>query len=113
MCIRILSLSIKPKEVLEILMSEIDGDLIHYEYIDIENHRGFGYVIFEKFYTQSKSKKMIVVNTQNIEELTNATIVLSPDDEESMFRLDFETDDMCIEEIMEILDPYMIDERDG
>lgn len=113
MCIRMVSLSITPKEVLELLMGEVDGDLIHYEYHEVEDDIGFGYVVIEKFYTMPKHEKMIVVNTENLEHTTNATIIVSPDYEEWMFRFDLENDDVCMDEIMEILDEYILEERKG
>ncbi|QZY55414.1 hypothetical protein [Crassaminicella profunda] len=111
MCIRIVSLSITPKEVLELLMGEIDGDLIHYEYHQIKENIGFGNAVFEKFYTRMKSQRMMIVSMENIENITNATIILSSNHEEDTYRLDFEIEDECMEEILEILDGYIIDEK--
>ncbi|TCO78691.1 hypothetical protein [Marinisporobacter balticus] len=113
MCIRIISLSIRAKEVLELLIGEMDGDLIHYEYHEIEGERGFGNAVFEKFYTSPKHKKIIIVNTQNLKETTNATIILACNYDEWSLRLDSESADECMDEIMEILDAYMINEKDG
>ncbi|QXM06826.1 hypothetical protein [Crassaminicella indica] len=111
MCIRIVSLSITPKEALELLMGEIDGDLIHYEYHQIKENIGFGSVVFEKFYSRGKSQRMMIVNTENLENVTNATIILSSNWEEYSYDLDFEIWDECMEELMEILDEYIIDEK--
>ncbi|QEK13318.1 hypothetical protein FQB35_14140 [Crassaminicella thermophila] len=112
MCIRIVSLSIKPKEVLELLMRDVDGDLIHHEYHEIEDDIGFGYVVIEKFYTMPKHEKMIVVNTENLDHITNATIIVTPDYEEWVYHFDLESYDVCMDEIMEILDEYILEERE-
>lgn len=112
MCIRMVSLSITPKELIELLIGEIDGDVIHHEYYEIGENIGFGNIVFEKCYTRTKHLEVIVIHTENIKGVTNATMITSTSLDDQALELDWEVEDDPMNELMEIVDRYIIDEKE-
>lgn len=113
MGIRIVSLSMAPKEMLELLMAEIDGDLIHHNLQELDEGKSFGSAVFEKFYPRENHQRMLVVNTENIKGITNGTIITSSNPDEWRFQLDWDTEDGFLEEVMELLDEYILGVEEG
>ena len=110
MNIRIISLSITPKEVLELLVREVDGDLIKQEYYPFQEDRAVGYGVFEQFYRRTNHQKILMVSVENMDGITNVTLMTSSNPDRGEFDLEMEDDFM--DEIMEILDGYIIDEQE-
>ncbi|KXG76102.1 hypothetical protein [Thermotalea metallivorans] len=112
MGVRIISLSIRPKEVLEQLMGEVDGDLLHSEYHPIDQEKGFGYVVYEYIHRKENCPNVLMVHTENIDGTTHATILSSPNRTDWAYPFVWEDDDERMDKIMEILDEYILDIRD-
>jgi hypothetical protein len=106
------SLSITPEELIELLVGEIDGDLIHHDYHEIQENMGFGNIVFEKCYTRTRHLEVIIIHTENIKGVTNATMITSTSLDDQAIELDWEVEDDCMNELMEILDRYIIDEKE-
>ena len=113
MGIRIVSLSLAPKELLELLMGEIDGDLIHQSYHRLDKGRSFGNLVLERFYPTENHQRMLAVHTENIKGVTNGTIITSSNPEVWRFQPDWDEEDNFMNEVMEIIDEYIIEEEEA
>lgn len=113
MGIRIVSLSITPKDVLELLMREIEGDVIHHGFYEINQDKSFGSIVFERFFTRENYQRMLVVHTENVKGITNGTIITSSNPEEWKFQLDWDTEDNFMNDVIELLDEFIIEEEEG
>lgn len=110
MAIRVLTLAIHPEELMELLAGEVDGDLMYHEYYELDHDRGFGNIVFEKFYSHENYQRMLVFHTENIRGETHATAITSTNLEEWKYELDWELEDDFMEEVMEILDEYIVEQ---
>jgi len=113
MGIRIVSLSMAPKEILELLMGEIDGDLIHHTFHELKEGKGFGSLVFERFYPRENHQRMLVVQAEKIQGITNGTIITSSNPEEWRFQLDWDNEDDFMDDVMKLLDEYILEEEEG
>ncbi|MBF8982444.1 hypothetical protein IZY60_02725 [Lutibacter sp. B2] len=111
MCTKNASLSIHPKEVMEMFLRDIGADLIHYDYFELENDKGFGYMVFEKNYLRSKCSEMLNINVENIRGVTNAIIIFSSDAEDHS-DIDGSEKESWINESMAIIEEYIIAEME-
>lgn len=109
MSARIVSLSIDPREVLELSMGEIDGDLIHSDYCDIDQGRGFGYMVYEHIHKRENRPMMLMIHVENVHGTTRATILASPEAEDWTHPFDCEEENEWMDKIMEVLEEYIID----
>jgi hypothetical protein len=112
MSARIIALSIDPKEVLELSMGAIDGDLIHSDYCAIDQKRGFGYMVYEYTHKRENRPTMLMVHVENVHDTTRATILTSPETEDWGFPFDCEEENEWMDKIMEVLEEYIIDVRE-
>lgn len=113
MGIRIVSLSITPKDVLELLMGEIEGDLVHHGDYNVGKKKSVGTIVLERFYPRENHQRMLVVEVVNINGVTNGTIITSSNPEAWRYQLDWNIEDTFMNEVMEVLDEYIIDEDEG
>jgi len=111
MCTKNASLSIHPKEVMEMFLRDIDADLIQYDYFELENDKGFGYMVFEKNYLRSKCAEMLNINVENIRGVTNVIIIASSDMEEYA-NIGSREKQSWIDESMAIIEEYIIEKMD-
>ncbi|MBB6216732.1 hypothetical protein HNQ80_002836 [Anaerosolibacter carboniphilus] len=112
MSARIVSLSIDPREVLELSMGEIDGDLIHSDYCAVDQGRGFGYMVYEYIHKRENRPIMLMIHVDNVHGTTRATILTSPEMEDWEYPFDCEEEYEWMDKIMEVLEEYIIDVRE-
>ncbi len=113
MGIRIVSLSIEPKYVLELLMEGIQGDLVYDRLYNLGRKKNAGSIIFEKFYPRENHQRMLVIEIENIDGVTNGTIITSSSPEEWRYQLDGDIEDTFMNDVLEILDEYIIEQEEG
>ena len=108
---RMISLSIRPNEVLELLISEVDGDLLHSEYHHLKKDVGFGSVVFQRYMDRVDHPISLIVNAENIHGITHATIISSSFAEGWDQMFDGDVGDELMDKVMEILERYIIAEK--
>lgn len=113
MAIRIVSLSMSPKAVLDLIMEGIEGDLVHRTLYNLGKKRAVGSIIFERFYPRENHQRMLVIEVENIKGGTNGTIITSSNPEEWRYQLDWDMEDNFMNEVMDLLDEYIIEEEEG
>lgn len=112
MSARIIALSIDPRQVLELTMGAIDGDLIHSDYCDIDQKKGFGYMVYEYIQKRENRPTILMIHVENIHGTTRATILTSPEAEGWSFPFDCEEENEWMDKIMEVLEEYIMDVRE-
>lgn len=112
MAARMFSLSIPPDEVLHTLMGEVDGDVLHHEYYPLTEDSGFGFIVFERFYHRGNHHTVWVLHTENIQGVTHATLICTANSGEWDAPLGGQDEWECMDEMMGVLDEYIVDEKE-
>ncbi|MFZ5967129.1 MAG: hypothetical protein ACOYVK_08130 [Bacillota bacterium] len=106
---RMVSLSIAPREVLERLMSEIEGDVIHHELHALADQREFGSIVLNRYTSRPKGLSILIVNVNNIRGGTSAVIITECCGKEWLNDDEWEEEEGIFDEMMDILDAYILD----
>ncbi|MEW9121704.1 MAG: hypothetical protein AB2421_03250 [Thermotaleaceae bacterium] len=109
MAVRFFDLSISPAEVLNTLIGEMDGDLLHHQYYPLSEDRGMGFTVFERFYRRINQHIVWVIHMQNLEGHTKGTLICSATRGPWNAALGEGDGEEYMDEVMGILDEYIVE----
>ncbi|HLR20368.1 MAG TPA: DUF6054 family protein [Tissierellaceae bacterium] len=101
--------NINPKEAFELVKSYQNADLVHEEFINLENNRSIGTLIFEKYYIRAENRAALVVIIDNIKGDTDVRVISTGSSKGFIFNFDWGASEDFAYSVKKGLRPYIIE----
>lgn len=105
-----LIVNILPVEVLEKIKDDINADLIHEEFHQVDNRKSIGTLVFEKYFFRVKNRVALIVIADNLNDDTNVRIISTGSSEGLIFSFDLGASDDFVGEVEDILSDNILSE---
>ncbi|MCL6452426.1 MAG: DUF6054 family protein [Alicyclobacillus sp.] len=97
-----------PEQALSMVRNDEDADLVHEEFHDLGDGRGFGTLVFEKYFFRTKNRAALVVTCENVHGPTVVRAVATGSSEGLIFNFDWGAAGDFVATVAEILQDVVI-----
>lgn len=98
-----LTVDLLPNDVLTKIKNNLDADLIHEEFHQLDDKKYIGTLVFEKYFFRVKNRVALVVIADNLYGKTNIRVISTASSEGVFLKFDWGASDSFIDEIENIL----------
>lgn len=105
-----LIVDILPDEVLMKVKNNINADLIHEEFHEVQDRKSIGTLVFEKYFFRVKNRVALVVIADSLSGNTNVRIISTASSEGMFLSFDWGASDSFIREVEDILSNNILSE---
>ncbi|AGK96097.1 DUF6054 family protein [Clostridium pasteurianum] len=105
-----LIVNILPDEVLSKIKNNIDADLIHEEFHEVQDKKYIGTLVFEKYFFRVKNRVALVVIADNFDDNTKVRVISTASSEGIFFNFDWGAGDSFMGEVENILSNNILSE---
>lgn len=102
-------INISPKEAYELIKLDQNADLVHEEFIDLDNGKSIGTLIFEKYYIRAENRAALVVIIDNTKGYTDVRSISTGSSKGWFFNFDWGASDDFAYSVEKTLRSYIIE----
>lgn len=103
------NVNISPKEVCDILRNEMNEDLVHEEYHNIESGKFIATMIYEKYYFRASNRAALIVIVDDLYGQTNLRVISTGSSQGMIFNFDWGAANDFVKIVKRILKKYIIE----
>lgn len=103
------NVTINPEETLRIIKQNHTASLVYDEYIDLNDGKGIGTLIYEKYFIRNSNRAALTVICDNVQGRTEVRAIATGSSQSMFFNLDWGASNEFANSIQRILKDFIIE----